>query len=59
LVTAISPVLGYENATVVAQKALADETSVREVVLELKLMTAAEFDELLGNIDALVRPRTS
>jgi aspartate ammonia-lyase len=59
LVTAISPVLGYENATIVAQKALNDETSVREVVLELKLMTAAEFDELLGNIDALVRPRTS
>jgi fumarate hydratase class II len=59
LVTAISPVLGYENATIVAQKALADETSVREVVLELKLMSATEFDELLGNIDALVRPRTS
>ena len=59
LVTVISPVLGYENATVVAQKALADETSVREVVLELKLMTEAQFDELLGNIDALVRPRTS
>ena len=59
LVTVISPLLGYENATIVAQKALADGTSVREVVLELKLMTAAQFDELLGNIDALVRPRTS
>ena len=59
LVTAISPVLGYENATIVAQKALADETSVRQVVLELKLMTEQEFDELLGNIDSLVRPRTS
>jgi aspartate ammonia-lyase len=59
LVTVISPLLGYENATSVAQKALADGTSVREVVLELKLMTAAQFDELLGNIDALVRPRTS
>jgi aspartate ammonia-lyase len=59
LVTVISPLLGYENATIVAQKALADGTSVREVVLELKLMTAAEFDELLGNIDALVRPRTT
>jgi aspartate ammonia-lyase len=59
LVTVISPLLGYENATIVAQKALADDTSVREVVLELKLMTAAQFDELLGNIDALVRPRTS
>jgi aspartate ammonia-lyase len=59
LVTVISPLLGYENATIVAQKALADGTSVREVVLELKLMTATQFDELLGNIDALVRPRTS
>jgi aspartate ammonia-lyase len=59
LVTVISPLLGYENATIVAQKALADGTSVREVVLELKLMTAVQFDELLGNIDALVRPRTS
>ena len=59
LVTAISPVLGFEDATIVAQKALADGTSVREVVLELNLMTEAQFDELLGNFDALVRPRTS
>jgi aspartate ammonia-lyase len=59
LVTAISPVLGYENATIVAQKALADGSSVREVVLELGLMTEVQFDELLGNIDALVRPRTA
>jgi len=59
LVTVISPVLGYENATIVARKALADGTSVREVVLELGLMTEVQFDQLLGNIDALVRPRTS
>lgn len=59
LVTAISPVLGYENATIVAQKALADGTSVREVVLELGLMTEAQFEQLLGNLDGLVRPRTS
>jgi aspartate ammonia-lyase len=59
LVTAISPILGYENATVVAQKALADGTSVRQVVLELGLMTEAEFNEVLGNIDALVRPPTA
>jgi aspartate ammonia-lyase len=59
LVTAISPILGYENATIVAQKALVDGTSVRQVVLELKLMSETQFDELLGNIDLLVRPRTS
>lgn len=59
LVTALSPILGYENATVVAQKALADGTSIRQVVLELKLMSETQFDELLGNVDLLVRPRTS
>ncbi|CAB4635062.1 unannotated protein [freshwater metagenome] len=59
LVTAISPFLGYENATIVAQKALADGTSVREVVLALGLMTEEQFSELLGNLDVLVRPRTS
>jgi aspartate ammonia-lyase len=59
LVTAISPILGYENATVVAQKALADGTSVRQVVLELGLMSESEFNEILGNIDALVRPSNS
>lgn len=59
LVTALSPVLGYENATKVAQQALAEDSSVREVVLSLKLMTEAEFDALLGNVDALVRPQSA
>jgi aspartate ammonia-lyase len=56
LVTAISPMLGYENATVVAQKAQAEGKTVREVVMELKLMTPSEFEAVLGNIDALFRP---
>lgn len=59
LVTAISPLLGYENATIVAQKALADGSSVRDVVVELGLMTAEQFDSVLGDVDALVRPKTS
>ena len=56
LVTALSPTLGYENATAVAQKAQAENKTVREVVMEMKLMTPAEFDAILGNVDALVRP---
>jgi aspartate ammonia-lyase len=56
LVTALSPMLGYENATAVAQRAQAEGKTVREVVLELSLMTPAEFEAILGNIDALVRP---
>jgi len=56
LVTALSPLLGYENATLIAQKAQADGTSVRQVVLELGLMTADAFDVMLGDVDKLVRP---
>ena len=56
LVTALSPTLGYENATRVAQKAQVEGKTVREVVLELGLMTPAEFEGILGDVDRLVRP---
>jgi len=55
-VTALSPTLGYENATLVAQTALAENSTVKEVVLRLGLMTEAEFDSILGDVDKLVRP---
>jgi aspartate ammonia-lyase len=55
-VTALSPVLGYENATLVAQTALAENSTVKEVVLRLGLMTEKEFNDILGDVDRLVRP---
>jgi aspartate ammonia-lyase len=55
-VTALSPMLGYENATLVAQTALAEDSTVKEVVLRLGLMTEAEFNAVLGDVDKLVRP---
>ena len=55
-VTALSPLLGYENATLVAQTALAEDSTVKEVVLRLGLMTEAEFNDILGDVDKLVRP---
>jgi len=55
-VTALSPTLGYENATLVAQTALAENSTVKEVVLRLGLMTETEFDAILGDVDKLVRP---
>ena len=58
LVTVLSPLLGYENATLIAQKAQSDGSSVRDVVLELGLMTAAAFDAMLGDVDKLVRPNS-
>ena len=53
LVTAISPRIGYENATAVAKRAQESGQSVRQVVIEMQLLTAEEFDQILGDIDRL------
>ena len=53
LVTALSPVLGYENSTKVATHAQLTGQSVRQAVLELGLMTESEFDAVLGDVDRL------
>ncbi|MDE2949521.1 MAG: aspartate ammonia-lyase [Chloroflexota bacterium] len=47
LVTALNPIIGYNNGALVAKKALAEGKSVRAVVLELGLMAAAELDAAL------------
>lgn len=56
LVTALAPMLGYERSTEVAQKAAAEDKTVRAVVLELGLMTEAEFEEILGDVERLTKP---
>lgn len=47
LVTALSPTIGYEKATQVAQRALAENQSVVDVVLDLGLLSQDQLDELL------------
>jgi len=47
LVTALVPVVGYEAAAAVAKKALAEDRTVREVVLAEGLATEAQLDEAL------------
>jgi aspartate ammonia-lyase len=59
LVTALSPMLGYENATLVAQRAQAENKTVREVVIELSLMSTEEFEDILGDVDRLAGPTQS
>lgn len=53
LVTVIAPVIGYENATAVAQFAQQKNVSVKQAVRELGLLSDLEFDELLGDVDRL------
>ncbi len=49
LVTALNPIIGYDNAAKVAKKAHKEHTTLREAALELGLLTGEEFD-------AAVRP---
>jgi aspartate ammonia-lyase len=56
IVTALVPVIGYENATDIARTALETGESVFELVCERGLMSRAELDSLL-NPEAMVAPR--
>jgi fumarate hydratase, class II len=49
LVTALNPIIGYDNAAKVAKKAHKERKTLREAALELELLTGEEFD-------AAVRP---
>ena len=44
LVTALNPVIGYDNAAKVAKKAHKEGTTLKEAAVSLGLMTAEEFD---------------
>jgi succinate dehydrogenase / fumarate reductase cytochrome b subunit len=47
LVTALNPVLGYEKSAAIAKEALVTNRSVYELVLEKKLLTQAQLDDIL------------
>ncbi|MDB6080978.1 MAG: fumC, partial [Chlamydiia bacterium] len=51
LVTALTPIIGYDKAAVIAHKALHEGTSLRDACLALNFLTAEEFDKA-------VRPET-
>ena len=45
LVTALNPLIGYDNAAKVAKKAHHEDTTLKEAALALGLLTAEEFDQ--------------
>ena len=47
VVTAITPHIGYDNAAKVAKKAVAENKSVRQVILEEKILPKEKLDEVL------------
>jgi aspartate ammonia-lyase len=56
IVTALNPHIGYSNATAVAQEALATGRSVYDLVLEKRLLSKEQLDDLLRP-EALTQPR--
>ncbi len=45
LVTALNPVIGYDNAAKIAKKAYAENKTLKEAAVELGLLTEEEFDK--------------
>ena len=56
LVTALSPVIGYETSTQVAKEALETGKGVYDIVLERDLLTRDELNELLDP-ENMIQPR--
>jgi aspartate ammonia-lyase len=56
LVTALNPVLGYEVSSKLAKEALVSGRSVYELVLEQKLMSKEQLDEILAP-ENMIKPR--
>jgi len=47
VVTAVTPHIGYDNAARVAKKAIAENKSIRQVILEEKLLSREKLDQVL------------
>ncbi|MCS7052422.1 MAG: class II fumarate hydratase [Ignavibacterium sp.] len=47
LVTSLNPVIGYDNAAKVAKKAHAENKTLKQAAVELGLLTAEKFDEIV------------
>lgn len=56
LATALNPFIGYENAALVAKRALIEKRSVEEIVLEMGLMEKSKLHEILKP-DILTAPK--
>ncbi len=56
LVTALNPHIGYDNAAKIAKKAHAEDKTLKQVGVELGLLTEAQFDQWVKPAD-MIHPR--
>jgi fumarate hydratase class II len=55
MVTSLAPVIGYDTAAAVAKQAFAEGKTIRELMLEKRLLSEKELDRLL-DADRMTRP---
>lgn len=55
LVTALNPHIGYDKAAKVAKKAYTEKTTLKEAIVALGFMSAADFDRLVKPAD-MIKP---
>jgi len=58
LVTALNPHIGYDNAAKIAKKAYTENKTLKQVAIELKLLTESQFDKLVKP-ENMIRPKKS
>ncbi|WP_372598847.1 aspartate ammonia-lyase [Amphritea sp.] len=56
IITALNPYIGYENATRIAQQAIHQNSSVRDLVLADGLLSPVELDDILS-VENMTAPR--
>lgn len=56
LVTALNPVIGYENAAKVAKTAFKEGKTLKQVAVELGLVTAEQFDQVVRP-ESMISPK--
>jgi fumarate hydratase class II len=47
MVTRLTPIIGYDNAAKIAKRAMAENRSLREIVLEEGVLPREKLDEVL------------
>jgi fumarate hydratase class II len=57
LVTALSPIIGYDKASAIAHRALAQNTTLREAALSEGFISAEEFDKVMDPKKMVGNPR--
>jgi fumarate hydratase, class II len=56
LVTALAPKIGYDNAAVIAKKALKNNTTLKEESLKSGLINEKEYDQTVNPLK-MIRPK--